>query len=107
MKYEVFLTDRALQDLDAAFEWYKANAPEVAGRWYNGFLDALQSLEENPALHALARENHLFPVEVRNLLYGVGRRKTHRAIFVIRPDKVVVEAIRHFSQRDIIPEDLT
>ena len=48
MKYEVVLTDGAARQLDEACEWYVQNASHVANDWYNGFLDALNSLEENP-----------------------------------------------------------
>jgi len=101
MKFEVVLSDRALSQLDAACSWYSENASHVATDWYNGFLDALQGLEENPERFGLARENKAFPVEIRQLLFGVGRRKTHRAVFSIHGRRVIVRAIRHLPQRDL------
>ena len=106
MKYDVILTDRALRQLDAACAWYDRNAPQVAADWYNGFLEALESLEENPERFSLARESSRFPVEIRQLLYGVGRRKTHRAVFSVHEHRVVIRAIRHLSQRDLQRDDL-
>ena len=106
MKYEVVLADRADRQLTEISEWHARHAPDIAARWFNGFVEAVISLEENPDRFGLAHESAEFPTEIREMLYGVGRRKTHRAIFTIRPDKVVVHAIRHLSQRDLTPDDL-
>jgi len=54
MKYEVVLTDGAARQLDEACAWYVQNASHVANDWYNGFLDALNSLEENPERFCVA-----------------------------------------------------
>ena len=42
--------------------------------------------------------------EIREMLFGVGRRKTHRAVFRIRKDRVVVYAIRHLAQDALTSE---
>lgn len=105
IEYEVFLTDEATRQLDNAYNWYAAQSELVAANWYNGFLDALDSLANNPDKHGFARENDRLPFELRELLYGSGRRKTHRALFSIRPDRVVVYSIRHVAQRDVTPDD--
>jgi plasmid stabilization system protein ParE len=80
MKYEVVLTDGAARQLDEACGWYVQNASHVANDWYNGFLDALNSLEENPERFSLARENDVFPVEIRQLLYGAGKLASFGAL---------------------------
>ena len=106
-KHEVVVTDKAYSQLKAAAQWWAENrSVEQAEKWFAGFLEAIVSLEKNPGRCPLARENTSFPVEIRELHYGVSRRATHRAIFVIRPDKVVVYSVRHLAQRDIQPEDL-
>ena len=47
----------------------------------------------------------LFPV--RELLYGLGKRNSHRILYTIRSDTVVyLLAIRHVSQNDLTFEDL-
>ncbi|MCH8043239.1 MAG: type II toxin-antitoxin system RelE/ParE family toxin [Planctomycetes bacterium] len=106
MKYDVVLTSKAKCQLDEACAWYAVQNADVADVWYDGFVEVLISLESNPQRHGLAPENDAFPVELRQLSYGSGRRKTHRALFVIRPDKVVVHAIRHLAQQDITLDDL-
>jgi hypothetical protein len=52
------------------------------------------------------RENDTFAYEVRQLAYGLGRRFTHRAVFTIRENDIVILAIRHLAQSDILPDDV-
>jgi len=106
MKYEVVLTEQAERSLHAAYRWYDSRSAEAAGRWYDGIVRAMTSLEQSPERCPLARENDRFPVELRQLNYGSGKRLTHRILFVIRPSRVVVYAVRHVAQRDALPEDL-
>jgi plasmid stabilization system protein ParE len=40
------------------------------------------------------------------LAYGLGRRSSHRAIYAIRDEQVLILAIRHAAQQDIQPESL-
>jgi plasmid stabilization system protein ParE len=104
MKYDVVLTVEAQENARAAYSWYAERSHKVADRWCEGLLDALASLETNPEHCPLANENSRFPIELRQLLYGSGRRTTHRIIFAVRPTTVVIYAIRHISQGDWRPE---
>jgi plasmid stabilization system protein ParE len=103
MKYEVKLTGEADRNNRSAFEWYADRSPDAAALWYRGIMQALTSLESNPQRCALAKENEKAPIELRQLNYGSGRRLTHRIIFAIRPNRVVVYAVRHVAQRDWEP----
>ncbi|MCH8046459.1 MAG: type II toxin-antitoxin system RelE/ParE family toxin [Planctomycetes bacterium] len=106
MSYLVTLTDRAFEELDDACTWWETHrSPEQASRWYQGFIDALRSLSENPQRCALASENDLLVFEARQLNYGLGAKPTHRAVFVVRPNQVLVLRIRHLAQQNIIPDD--
>ena len=106
MMYEVVITRRAERELRAAAEWYARKYPKIAEEWYDRFLQSILTLGKNPQRCSLAHESSAFPFELRELLFGSGRRKTHRALFAIRPDKVVIHGIRHFAQRDFTPDDL-
>jgi plasmid stabilization system protein ParE len=103
MKYEVVLTNEAQENARAAYEWYAERSQEAADQWQAGLVDSLDTLETDPERWSLANENSRFPIELRQLLYGSGRRITHRIIFAIRPTKVVVYAIRHVAQQDWMP----
>ena len=86
MSYEVFVTDKACHQLEAAALWWAQHrSVEQAERWYDEFIEALRVLEDTPQRFALARENDAFPIELRQLMYGLGRKNTHRAIFTVRP----------------------
>ena len=41
------------------------------------------------------------PYEIRELHYGLGLHATHRVIFTIRPDMVLILTIRHAAQSDL------
>ena len=107
MIYPVILHDNAEQFLIDSCKWWSENrSAEQANRWWDGFLDALQSLAENPSRCPLAQDCGGFPFEVRELYYGLGRQPTHRALFTIRPDMVYVFLIRHLAQREVTLDDI-
>ncbi|MCH8923728.1 MAG: type II toxin-antitoxin system RelE/ParE family toxin [Planctomycetes bacterium] len=91
---------------DHAAWWAEHRSAEQAARWLTGFEEALESLQQKASRCGLARENDSFPFELRQLHYGLSRRPTHRAVFEIRGDEVVIHAIRHLAQADITPEDI-
>ena len=107
MSYRVILNERAEEQFEAAYLWWLENrSAEQAASWYNGFLNSLHSLGDNPERCGLARENRRFSIQVRELLYGLGRRTTHRPLFTVRRDVVFVFSIRHVSQQDVSPDDV-
>ena len=50
---------------------------------------AIAALRDRPEQHPVAREDALVDVTVRQIVYGLGRKPTHRAVFRVRDDKVV------------------
>ena len=106
MTYKVAITDRAHEELDQACAWWAENrSPEQALKWYNGFIQAIRSLAKNPQRCPVAPENDAFPYEIRQLAYGLGKRPTHRAVFTVRPDLVLILRIRHQAQQQIDPDN--
>ena len=103
MSVEIFLTATAEQQMHDAAEWYAKESPEIAANWFNGLLDSLASISLSPESFPLARESDELPVQFREMLYGLGKRKTHRVLFVARSDRIVVHQIRHVAQRAIEP----
>jgi plasmid stabilization system protein ParE len=107
MTYQVVLTDRAHQDLLRARQWWAENRSlEQAQRWYDGFAEAIHSLAEAPTRYMLAPENNDLAYDVRQLNYGLGRRPTHRALFTVRPQEVVILRVRHLAQQQLAPQDV-
>ena len=107
MNYPVVLTDRAHAEMEAAYLWWAENRSQSqAAKWYNAFAEAIESLAKNPARCPVSRENDQFPNEIHDLYFGIGRRRTHRAVFTIRRDLVLVLSVRHLAQQDLTPDDV-
>jgi plasmid stabilization system protein ParE len=94
------------QLLEHALWWSENRSAEQAFYWLEGFEQALSSLANNPERCVRARENEAFQAILRELHYGLRNKATHRAIFEIRKDEVLVYSVRHLAQRDLSPEDV-
>lgn len=107
MSLPVLITSEAEESLRKNTAWWAENrSPEQAQRWYEGFAEAIIGLGDHPHRYPLARENDQFPYDVHVMNYGIGSHPTHRALYTIRPDAVVVISIRSARQRDATPDDL-
>lgn len=107
MPRQVQFTVQAEEEFESAHSWWAMNRSRAqADRWYISFTEKIRTLASDAEQCPLARENDLFPYEVRDLHYGLGRRPTHRAVFTIRPDDVLVLSIRHLAQRNLTSDDL-
>jgi plasmid stabilization system protein ParE len=107
MSYGVEITTRAELEIDSACLWWAEHrSAEQAERWYVGIHDAIANLNENPTRRSLALENDAFPYELRELHFGVGRRTTHRVLFTVRDNMVLVLSVRHVAQQLLSPDDL-
>jgi plasmid stabilization system protein ParE len=103
----VILTGPAKRDIQAAYDWWKENrSAEQADRWYKGILAATQSLRNRPERCSLAAENDLLAQDIRQHLFGLGRRPSHRIVFAIDANTVVVFRVRHTSQDALTLDDL-
>ena len=107
MSFRVVITEQAEREMQSAFNWWAEHrSKRQADRWYAGLAKAIADLSENPERHSPSRERNLFGYEIRDLLFGLGSRPTHRAVFSIRAEEVVVLTVRHVAQQDLSPDDL-
>ena len=105
--YSVVLTKQAARELEEAADWWAMHRSIIqAGRWYEGFSMGIDSLRESPERLSLADENPEFAYELRELHYGLGARPTHRAVYTIVGEIVVVLTVRHAAQKPIQPDDV-
>ncbi|WP_428307419.1 type II toxin-antitoxin system RelE/ParE family toxin [Lacipirellula sp.] len=103
----VILSDRAHADLEINCEWWAEHrSAEQAERWYNAFALEIRSLATTAEQHSKASESDRFPFELRQLNFGLGSHPTHRAVYIIRPDMILVLRIQHLSQDALTPDDL-
>jgi hypothetical protein len=109
MAYHLKFTDEAADLLLSHARWYLETSHSLAAAvaWYDGFLDELEALEQNPWRGCVAAENDLFDFEMRELYYGSGKRLTHRAIYRIVGNVIEVLTIRHHAQRPLDPGDVS
>ena len=105
MTYRVIIQPAAGQEIEQAYIKIAAEAPVAAARWYNGLMEAIESLSSHPTRCSLAPESASFDLEIRHLLYGrKGRR--YRALLTIAGDTVHILHFRHWAQRPMTAGDI-
>jgi plasmid stabilization system protein ParE len=105
--FHLLITGPAKHDIQIAYDWWAANrSRDQANRWYQGIQLAIESLSNMPERCALASEAELFEHGIRQLLFGIGRRRTHRILFGIDRETVVIFRVRHTSQDVLSLDDL-
>jgi len=99
MTFTVVVTEQAAREKEDAAEWWaRERFVEQAERWYAGIRHAITTLAEQPERCPRTAEDGDFSYELRELHYGLGPRPTHRAVFTIVKETVVVLAVRHGAQ---------
>lgn len=104
---QVDVLPRAKNQLyDAALWWADHRSLEEAAHWLTEIESAIQELGRNAEQWPLASESSQFDFELRQLSFGVSRRPTHRVLFSIQGNRVVIYAVRHLAQKELTPQDL-
>jgi len=107
MIYEVIILRQAEMELNRnALWWAEHRGGAQALRWLDGFVAAIESLTNNPERFAVVREDGQFPFPLRQLVFGVSSKPTHRAVFSVEGEKVLVYTVRHLAQDDITPDEI-
>jgi len=107
MPLPVYLTARAQRDVDEAYDWWSLHrSAEQAHRWRDRCVEAIDSLASKHAKCRLSPENDDFPIEIRQLAFGLGRRPSHRILFTLRPEMILVMRIQHLAQDGLSLEGL-
>jgi len=101
MAFRVELTAEAEADLQRAFAYIQADAPENAARWLHGLYDAVDSLQRFPERCGTAPEHEWTDFELRQYIYG-----RYRVLFTIQNDSVYVLHIRHGAREFLTPDEL-
>jgi plasmid stabilization system protein ParE len=105
MTYQVALLPLAEEDLEAAYLWAAAHAPEAAANWLGRFQAALRTLTEFPERCTLAPEHRKVNRPLRQLLFGK-RPNVFRAVFLIENGRVNILRIRRASQKLLAEREL-
>jgi len=106
MIHRIIIEPTAEREIRSAVRWKTENAsPAVAGRWYNGLIQKINTLRRRPTRCPLAAEDDKFPEEIRELLYGRGGKRSHkhRILFTIREDTAHILYVRHTARDELEP----
>jgi toxin ParE1/3/4 len=92
MRYLIRLTDRALRDLEAIYDFIEADSSKTAFAWFNALTEAIYSLERFPERGAVIPEHK----KLRHLLFGQ-KPDTYRIIYALDKPRNAVDIlhIRH------------
>lgn len=96
MSFKVLITEQAETELDEAYHWIANESIERAVSWFNGLVEACESLSSNPERCPYAPESDAIGAEIRQLLYG-----KYRVLFMVRDGTVYVLHIRHGARQHL------
>src|SRR5690606_30690198 len=104
----VHISDLAEDDIDSAYRWWRDNRSIAqAAKWLDQIHDAIETLSVMPYRCPRCEEADLHEVGVRQLLFGIGRRATHRILFVVIEDEITILRVRHVAQHALRLDELT
>jgi hypothetical protein len=106
MNYRVDISIPALQDAETGFLWIRQFSRDSAKMWYEGLLEAVFSLEENPQRCSIAKESEFIERELRQLIYGK-KTQMYKIYFEIKEEEKVVRVYRiwHTSKESMGKEE--
>jgi plasmid stabilization system protein ParE len=107
MIYRLLVSQPAENDIEAAYQWWRDNrSADQAVRWYAGIRKVIVALRSTADRHPQAPESDLHPSGLRQVLFGLGSRATHRIVYTVDDDLVSVVRVRHASQDALTREEL-
>ena len=106
--FTINITEPAKADIEQAYAWWAEHrSADQAKRWYKEIQLAIATLKRMPLRCPAVPETKLSVAGVKELLFGVGKHPTHRIIFTIDSDIVVILRVRHRGQDVLEPGDVT
>lgn len=103
----VVITGPAKRDMEDARDWWAENrTAEQAASWYLAAFATMELLATFSGRYPLARERSLQKRDIRQVAFGLGRRPTHRILYAVRGERVVVYRVRSGWQDDLTDAEL-
>jgi len=96
----------ARRDDRTTAEWYDLQRGGLGERWADALDDTFDSIESNSLQFGLAIEADSIGIELREALFGAGRRITHRVIFEVHNEEIWIYAVRHVAQSEITEAEI-
>jgi plasmid stabilization system protein ParE len=99
MAFRVEIAPQAFDDLDSIADYIKERSSfAVAERWFNSFIDDIDSLKNMPARCPVAPESEELGREVRLLLHG-GKNRTYKIYYSVDYETPSSGTVRVFHVR--------
>lgn len=97
--YRLTVTTPAENDVRECHQWWWENrSEEQADRWFTGINRAIQSLKHSPLMYGYATERMLMKHDIRQKPFGLGRHPSHRILFEVIDDEVIIYRVRSLAQ---------
>ena len=104
--FTVVLSEAAKTDIrQNTIWWSRHRSVEQAERWYVGIVETIYSLAQMPKRWPQAPEASKLKLDIRNALFGISSRPTHRILFEVDGETVNVFRVLHMSQTTIEDQD--
>ena len=98
--FDVIISETAEFDVRRNAKWWADNrSVDQSERWYVGILAKIESLSEVPQGCPVVRNSEQLGREVRQVLYGVSAKPTHRIYFGIEAKQVIVFRVLGIAQQ--------
>lgn len=109
MSLQVAITEEARCNISENADWWAEHrSVDQARRWKEEVKLQILRLPESAPQCPHSRENGrpLFKYELWDKLVGLGRGTSHRIVFTIQSETIIVLAVRSAGQDDLMPNDL-
>ena len=102
----VRLSVRARFDADRIFTYLAERSRTGAEAWSKAFLNALESLTEDPSRFPRASESDDLEVDLHEVFFRTSSGNPYRILFIVRKDIAFVTWIRGTGQNSVTLSDL-
>lgn len=100
MSRRVVLSVRATKQIDQSAEWWAHHRSiEQASRWLAEIHDAIAQLAERAEMFPTCPDAKPSSRDIREMLFGLSGKVTHRVIYSLTDERVMIIAVRHVAQR--------
>jgi plasmid stabilization system protein ParE len=110
MNYTVVISRRAEHDIYRITAWWAENrSANQASRWLAGIQKKIRTLKADDVVGRciVCPETAELDCNLLELHFGLGTRPTHRVVFTVNRDLVLVVAVRHLHQDRLTTDDLS
>ena len=98
MRFDVRLTEEAMENVRAIRDWLADHSIDGALRWLRAFDDARQRLSESADSFGRAPEDDWFEEELRQHMFQTQHGNRYRIVYLIRASTVYIMAVRGLAR---------